>query len=65
MEFGENARALLSPTVTVCTLEVEEDVVVADVVVGDPPPPPYWARPNGSRAKRISWREKCIFVAFL
>lgn len=65
---GENAIALLSPTVTVCTPEAEEDVVVAadaaEAVVellAAPPPPPYCARANENRESKSGLLENCIF----
>ena len=55
IESGENASLLSSPTVTVCTLGVEE---VVEVVLADPPP--SCARANGIREGKISLRGTCI-----
>jgi len=64
IESGENASALSSPTVIVCTPGVEEDVEVADSVevvvelLGDPPP--YCARAHEIKYSRTSWLDKFI-----
>lgn len=59
IESGENASALLSPTVTVCTPGVEEDVVVAGVASLEEPP--SCARANGNRESKSGLLERCIF----
>ena len=61
---GENAIALFSPTVTVCTPGLEEDVAVADtaeVVELPADPPPYCARANAKRESKSALFEICIF----
>jgi hypothetical protein len=65
IEFGENPSTLLSPTVTVYTPGVEDDVVVAGSVevvaelAGDPPL--YYAKANGNKQNRIGWLEIYLF----
>jgi hypothetical protein len=70
---GENASVLPIPTVTVCTPEVEEDVVVVGVAEAVEvvemerleDSTPYCARANESRESKSGLLENCIFDDFI
>ena len=66
--FGEKARALLAPTVTVCTPELDDEVVDAGAaaaaagveLVLEFAGGPYWANASGRKATRRELLEKCM-----